>query len=299
MKLLLTIILFLAYSFNVLSQEEIRVYNFKGKIEYSTDNKSWNNQNLVGLRLEKNMSFRVDQVSEISFINKTGKVFKITSKGTFNANYIQQGLKSVANPSFVASYAEFVWEKLRTHHAKAEEYSKGNLKESGMVSRGCTLPLMIYPPDNSAIIDTTIVFAWQKKSDSAWFNFTINSQGSTFKKEVYLKDSFFRYFIPISDFKADNRLSWYVLPVKGKNYCYEYRLYVLPADTIARIRQLVKSSLQEEGTDMAWKHFRAATLYEDYNVFINSREEYLKAMELSDMPLIRESYELFLKEYGF
>lgn len=279
-------------------QEEARIFYYKGKVETSMDGNIWSGKNLLGMKLEKAMRIRLEEAAEVSFLNKSGKLYKINQKGIYTAADVEKGFKS-SQATFLAAYSEYVWEQLKSHHLRLENYSKGNLKEPGYVSRGCDVMLMLSPPDNSAIIDSAIVFYWNSKKDSSYFNLTMLTGSKKLTMESIVHGAKYEFIIPPVVFSSGTRLSWYVTQTPGENHCFENYLYILPTDTIEKIWKLVNIYLENQGIDEQWRHYWAANVYADYNVFDKAEIEYNIALNIADNAVIRETYMLFRKKYGF
>ena len=92
--------------------------------------------------------------------------------------------------SVLGDYFKSLWRNLRHNHETVDSYAQGYMKQKGVVSRGCAIPLMLTPDYGAALVsDTALTFTWHRDPSVQRYTMAIYDDEDPKANTLYTTDT--------------------------------------------------------------------------------------------------------------
>ncbi|MGF7216219.1 hypothetical protein GGR92_002384 [Spirosoma lacussanchae] len=222
--------------------------------------------------------------------------------GEFTVTTLLQSSASDGVGLALADYFRYLWRNLTHHHETIDSYAQGYMKRKGVVSRGCTTPLML-TPDYGAVLatDTSMQFAWKHDPTARRYTLAIydnydEKANTLFTTET--ADTTLAFALDKPFIEKEVTYYWSVYPV-GKPNCARYTFSLPKPDALRTLETKLVALDQEMQSSAALAAFVRATLYEGNRFYPEAYRAYFQAYRLAPANvLFRDGLALFLARRG-
>ena len=202
----------------------------------------------------------------------------------------------------LGNYFKSLWRNLTHDHETIDSYAQGYMKQKGVISRGCSPPLML-TPDYGAILtsDTSLFFVWKRDPSVQRYSLSLYDNYDTKANLLYsteTNDTTLLFPLNKPFIKKEKTYYWSVFPVGDPN-CARYSFRLATSDTLRELQAKVATLESKLRGSVALTAFVKAALYEEKHFFSEAYQAYFQAHRLSPTnPLFSNGFALFLARRG-
>ena len=287
MKKLMFTILLIGFSFLGISQ-----YNYDFMV-LGTKGKNYldGNEIKVGQVIQASQKVVVDEYLGLAHIS--GKTLEIKIAGSFLVSDLSKNIDGDEN--IFHRYASFVISELKQEKPTNKYANKG---KTGAVYRAVkNKPIQFMLPEKSFVYpQDNISISWKSIIPSKSYKFRVLDMMNNILYETVVSDTIVNVNLNDIDINSKINVIYEVESLDSINI-------ISPRQMISKIgkdtKKAIKNDLKNISSDTAMDYINRAIIFEEYALFPNALDCYVKALESNESVFIKNVYEAFLQRNKF
>ncbi len=263
----------------------MRVFYFRGTVQYKNPGSNYNAINQVNIILKENQTVKVGTNSQLVLIHPNGKQITLSKPVEILVSELIIMGNASNGQSLIDSYINFLWKETTAGHQEMDPGKKESTTQKGMVVRGnCDGVHLDFPYDGSEVTDSILTFNWTPYVGTAFSFRVYDAQGGPDWPAMYsqkVSTQSLTINLDTGIFAKYDSLYWDVYQEgMSESECPHY-LYV--KRDVAFNDNLKKdfANLDLSAYDAPMKELLLGAFYEKHRMYSEAREHYQAAVKLA------------------
>lgn len=233
-------------------------------------------------KLSSTSKIKIANGARILFYDKSYHLYECNKTGEYSLDKLKSNAVINTDAAMSRSVKFMAEEMFSAHHEE-----KGQ-KAKGVVSRGENFK---FPPDNTVVISSEIIFLWGASS-SGPYGFSISDSNSTyFNQKTYSKS--FHIALDSIQLPQGQKFQW------GTGDSHPANIYIPTLQERENIRKEIESFKSMLIYSETTNALLLAGFYESKNLFIEADSTYERAVkQYPEDTMLKEAYKIFLRRMG-